>query len=114
MHDKENVIGYIYGKVGSTEFNFTVNQKNIRKFDYIYAPHKEGNMLAQVMNIEQHTDFKFDDAARLRVDDELPNFSSSLSAEAVYNRKPVTKSPGSAGFLNDRNCPFKTCFHDGG
>ena len=53
MQQKDGIVGFIYGEVGSTEFNFTVNNQGIRKFDYIYAPHKEGNMLAQVMDIKQ-------------------------------------------------------------
>ena len=62
MQQKEGLVGYIYGDVGSTEFNFAVNGHSIRKFDYIYAPHKEGNMLAQVMDLRQHSDLKFDEA----------------------------------------------------
>ena len=65
MQQKNDVIGVIYGNVGSTEFNFTVNGHNLRKFDYITAPHKEGNMLAQVMDITQHSDLKFQDAKNI-------------------------------------------------
>ena len=46
MQQKNDVIGVIYGNVGSTEFNFTVNRQGLKKFDYITAPHKEGDMLA--------------------------------------------------------------------
>ena len=37
MQEKEDVIGYIYGDVGSTEFNFAVNGQNLKKFDYIFC-----------------------------------------------------------------------------
>lgn len=42
MQHKGDVIGFIYGDVGSNEFNFVVNGQDVRKFDYIFAPHKEG------------------------------------------------------------------------
>jgi len=79
---KEGVVGYIYGNVGSTEFNFAVNGHNIRKFDYIYAPHKEGQMLAQVMDIKQHSDLNFEDAAVLLNSEERPMIKTKVSAIA--------------------------------
>ncbi len=82
MQQKEGIVGYIYGDVGSTDFNFAVNGQNIRKFDYIYAPHKEGNMLAQVLDIRQHSDLKFDDATSIMKGEEVPNFKSKVSAYA--------------------------------
>ena len=69
MQRKDGIVGYIYGDVGSTEFNFVVNGQKIRKFDYIYAPHKEGNTLAQVMDIKQHSNLKFEDATSLRFEE---------------------------------------------
>ncbi len=82
MQDKEDVAGYIYGNVGSTEFNFAVNDHNIRKFDYIYAPHKEGEMLAQIMDITQHSDLKFEDATALMSEEERPSIKTKVSAFA--------------------------------
>ena len=82
MQQKDSTVGFIYGDVGSTEFNFTVNSHNIRKFDYIYAPHKEGDMLAQVMDIKQLSDLKFEEAANLTSNDELPYIKNKVSAFA--------------------------------
>ena len=82
MPQKEGVVGYIYGDVGSTEFNFAVNGQGIRKFDYIYAPHKEGNMLAQVMDLRQHSDLKFEEATSLMNTGEIKDISSKVSAFA--------------------------------
>jgi len=82
MQQKEGIVGYIYGDVGSTEFNFAVNGQGIRKFDYIFAPHKEGNMLAQVMDIKQHSDLKFEDATTLMNSEERPLIRSKASAFA--------------------------------
>mgnify|MGYP006281024007 CR=1 FL=1 len=82
MQHKEDVAGYIYGNVGSTEFNFAVNDHNIRKFDYVYAPHKEGEMLAQIMDIKQHSDLKFEDATALMNEEEHPDIKTKVSAFA--------------------------------
>jgi DNA helicase HerA-like ATPase len=76
MLQEDKIIGVIYGNVGTTEFNFTVNGRNLRKFDYVTAPHKEGNMLAQVMNITQHSDLRFEDAKKLVHSDELSPIKS--------------------------------------
>ncbi len=62
---KKDIVGYIYGDVGSTNFNFAVNGQTLRKFDYIFAPHKEGNMLAQIMDIKEISDLKFEDATTM-------------------------------------------------
>ena len=62
MQQKNGSIGIIYGDVGSTEFNFTVDGHNLRKFDYVTAPHKEGYILAQVMDIKQYSDLRFQEA----------------------------------------------------
>ncbi len=97
MQQKEEVVGYIYGDVGSNEFNFAVDGRNLRKFDYIYAPHKEGNMLAQVMDIRQYSDLNFKDADTIMRSGELPNFSARLSACAdvigYRDRKGLLQSP---------------------
>jgi len=82
MQQKDNFVGVIYGDVGSTEFNFTVNGHNIRKFDYISAPHKEGYILAQVMDIKRYSDLKFEDATTLKSSGELPYIKSDVSAYA--------------------------------
>jgi len=82
MHQKENSVGVIYGDVGSTEFNFAVNGKDVRKFDYIAAPHKEGYILAQVMDIKGYSDLKFEDATSLKSSEEVPYIKSDVSAYA--------------------------------
>jgi len=97
MPEKQGIVGYIYGDVGSTEFNFAVNGSNLRKFDYIYAPHKEGNMLAQVMDIRQRSDLKFDDATLMTRGGELRPVNTSLSAFAdvigYRDKKGLLQSP---------------------
>ena len=97
MPEKPGVVGYIYGDVGSTEFNFAVNGQELRKFDYIYAPHKEGNMLAQVMDIRQRSDLKFDDATLMTRGGELRPVDTSLSAFAdvigYRDKKGLLQSP---------------------
>ena len=97
MQQKENIVGFIYGEVGSTEFNFTVNSQGIRKFDYIYAPHKEGNMLAQVMDIRQLSDLKFEEAISMTSDDEIPHIKNKVSAFAdvigYRDKKGLLQSP---------------------
>ncbi len=97
MQQNEGIVGYIYGDVGSTEFNFAVNGQNIRKFDYIYAPHKEGAMLAQVMDIKQHSDLKFEDATSIMKGEEIPNFKTKVSAFAdvigFRDKKGLIQSP---------------------
>jgi DNA helicase HerA-like ATPase len=99
MQQKEGVIGYIYGDVGSTEFKFAVNGQSLRKFDYIFAPHKEGSMLAQVLDIRQHSDLRFEDATTLMVREEAPIIKASLSAFAdvigYRDKKGLLQSPRS-------------------
>ena len=82
MQQKDDFVGVIYGDVGSTEFNFTVNNHSIRKFDYISTPHKEGYILAQVMNIKRYSDLKFEDALTLKNSEELQHIKSDVSAYA--------------------------------
>jgi len=97
--EKKDVIGYIYGDVGSTEFNFAVNGQNLRKFDYIFAPHKEGNILAQILDIKEISDLKFEDATMMLHSDELPTIKTSLSAFAdvigYRDKKGLLQSPKS-------------------
>jgi len=82
MQTEENdVVGYIYGNVGSTEFKFAVNSEHVRKFDYVYAPHKEGNMLAQILDIKQHSDLNFEDATTIMEQEERPHINTKISAE---------------------------------
>ena len=99
MQQREGIVGYIYGDVGSTEFNFAVNGHDLRKFDYIFAPHKEGNMLAQVMDIKQHSDLRFEDATGLMASQETPRVKASLSAFAgvigYRDKKGLLQSPRS-------------------
>ena len=99
MQQKEGIVGYIYGDVGSTDFNFAVNGQNLRKFDYIFAPHKEGNMLAQVLDIRQHSDLRFEDATGLMTSEERPTIKASLSAHAdvigYRDKKGLLQSPRS-------------------
>ena len=97
MQNKEGLVGYIYGDVGSTDFNFAVNGQNIKKFDYIYAPHKEGNMLAQIMDIREISDLKFADANTMIQGGEVPNVKTNLSAIAdvigYRDKKGLLQSP---------------------
>jgi len=82
QQQKDDIVGFIYGDVGSTNINFAVNDHNVRKFDYIYAPHKEGRMLAQIMDLTQHSDLKFEDAATLMKKEERPVIKTKVSAFA--------------------------------
>ncbi|MBN2603090.1 MAG: DUF87 domain-containing protein [Candidatus Thermoplasmatota archaeon] len=97
MLQKEDIIGFIYGDVGSTEFNFAVNGSKVKKFDYIFAPHKEGNMLALVMDIKQISNLKFEDASCITPEGELPEIESKLSAFAdvigYRDQRGVLQSP---------------------
>ncbi|RLI58693.1 MAG: hypothetical protein DRO67_10480 [Candidatus Asgardarchaeum californiense] len=82
MQPKNDGVGIIYGDVGSTEFNFTVDNHNLRKFDYVSAPHKEGYILAQVMDIKRYSDLSFEQAKTLKSTGELPYIDSKVSAYA--------------------------------
>jgi DNA helicase HerA-like ATPase len=99
MHQKEGIVGYIYGDVGSTDFNFAVNGQNLRKFDYVFAPHKEGSMLAQVIDIKQHSDLRFEDATGYMTSAEKPTIKASTSAFAgvigYRDKKGLLQSPRS-------------------
>ena len=97
MQQKSDVIGYIYGDVGSTDFNFAVNGHNVQKFDYIYVPHKEGNMLAQIMDMRQHSDLDFEEATTMLSGGERPQVKRSLSAYVEVigyrDKKGLLQSP---------------------
>ena len=99
MQQKEGIVGYIYGDVGSNDFNFAVNGQNLRKFDYVFAPHKEGSMLAQVMDIRQHSDLRFEDATGYMTSAEKPTIKASTSAFAgvigYRDKKGLLQSPRS-------------------
>jgi DNA helicase HerA-like ATPase len=101
MLQEDKIIGVIYGNVGTTEFNFTVNGRNLRKFDYVTAPHKEGNMLAQVMNITQHSDLRYEDAKKLVHSEEL---SPIKSWEAAF--VDVIGYRDKRGLLQSPRTPF--------
>ena len=101
MQQKNETIGIIYGDVGSTEFNFTVDGHNLRKFDYITAPHKEGYILAQVMDIKQYSDLKFQDAVTLNSNEEMPKIKSNVSAYA-----DVIGYRDRRGYLQSPRTPF--------
>lgn len=82
MQQKNNNVGIIYGDVGSTEFNFIVNGHSLKRFDYVTVPHKEGYILAQVMDIKRYSDLKFEDAITLKSTAEIPYIKSEVSAYA--------------------------------
>ena len=103
MQEKNNTIGIIYGDVGSTEFNFTVSERNIRKFDYVAAPHKEGYILAQVMDIKRYSDLKFQDAVTFKGTEDIPYIKSSVSAYA-----DVIGYRDNKGHLLSPRTPFET------
>jgi uncharacterized protein len=101
--EKKDIVGYIYGDVGSNEFNFAVNGQNLRKFDYIFAPHKEGNMLAQIMDLKEISDLKFEDAAMLMHSGETPHtIKTSVSAIA-----DVIGYRDNKGLLQSPRTPFR-------
>jgi DNA helicase HerA-like ATPase len=80
--EKNEFVGLIYGDVGSTKFNFTVDGRNLRKFDYVAAPHEEGYVLAQVMDIKGYSDLKFEDAITIKSNGSVPPIKSDVSAYA--------------------------------
>lgn len=79
---KNDFVGLIYGDVGSTKFNFTVDGHNLRKFDYVAAPHEEGYVLAQVMDIKGYSDLRFEDAITIKSNGSVPPIKSDISAYA--------------------------------
>jgi hypothetical protein len=54
----------------------------VRKFDYVSAPHKEGYILAQVMDIRRHSDLSFKNVRALKSASELSYVHSDLAAFA--------------------------------
>jgi DNA helicase HerA-like ATPase len=82
QQQKNESVGLIYGDVGSTKFNFTVDDRNLRKFDYVAAPHEEGYVLAQVMDIKGYSDLKFEDAITIKSNGSVPPVKSDISAYA--------------------------------
>ena len=106
MQDKPESVGIIYGDVGSTDFNFTVNSQKVRKFDYVTAPHKEGWVLAQVLDIKRFSDLKFHDASMLTSVGETRPIKSDVSAYA-----DVIGYRDSRGQLQSPRTPFDTGSH---
>jgi DNA helicase HerA-like ATPase len=101
---KKDIVGYIYGDVGSTNFNFAVNGQKLRKFDYILAPHKEGNMLAQITDLKEISDLKFEDATSMIHSGEISNtIKTSLSAFAN-----VIGYRDKKGLLQNPRTPFNS------
>jgi hypothetical protein len=82
QQEKNDFVGLIYGDVGSTKFNFTVDGRNLRKFDYVAAPHEEGYVLAQVMDIKGYSDLKFEDAITIKTNGPVVPIKSDVSAYA--------------------------------
>ncbi len=82
QQEKNDFVGLIYGDVGSTKFNFTVDGRNLRKFDYVAAPHEEGYVLAQVMDIKGYSDLKFEDAITIKTNGPVIPIKSDVSAYA--------------------------------
>ena len=76
-------VGLIYGDVGSTEFNFTVEDQNLKKFDYVALAHKEGYVLAQVMDIKRYSDLSYESIKALYGTGEIPkSINGDLAAHA--------------------------------
>lgn len=103
MQQKTNGVGIIYGDVGSTEFNFAVDGHNVRKFDYVAAPHKDGYILAQIMDIKRYSDLKFEDAIILKSSEEMPYVKGDVSAYA-----DVIGYRDKRGHLQVPRTPFET------
>jgi len=99
---KNDFVGVIYGDVGSTKFNFTVDANNLRKFDYVAAPHEEGYVLAQVMDIKGYSDLKFEDAITIKNNGSVPFVKSDVSAYAE-----VIGFRDSEGHLQAPRSPFQ-------
>jgi len=99
---KNDFVGLIYGDVGSTKFNFTVDGHTIRKFDYVAAPHDEGYVLAQVMDIKGYSDLKFENAITLKSNGALPPVKSDVSAFAE-----VIGYRDNEGHLQSPRTPFQ-------
>ncbi|MBE3138950.1 MAG: ATP-binding protein, partial [Thermoplasmata archaeon] len=104
QQQKNDFVGLIYGDVGSTKFNFTVDAHNLRKFDYVAAPHEEGYVLAQVMDIKGYSDLKFEDAITIKSNGSVPPIKSDVSAYAEVigfrdkeGRLQAPRSPFEAG-----------------
>ncbi|MBN1280862.1 MAG: DUF87 domain-containing protein [Candidatus Thermoplasmatota archaeon] len=102
--EKNDFVGLIYGDVGSTKFNFTVDGHSLRKFDFVAAPHKEGYVLAQVMDIKGYSDLKFEDAITIKSNGSVPQIKSDVSAYAevigyrdAEGRLQAPRSPFEAG-----------------
>ncbi|RLF43121.1 MAG: hypothetical protein DRN18_00915 [Thermoplasmata archaeon] len=75
--------GLIYGDVGSTKFSFIVEDPSLQRFDYISVYHKEGVVLAQVVDIKRYSDLSYESIKALYGKDKTPKYvESDLSAKA--------------------------------
>ncbi|HEC81626.1 MAG TPA: DUF87 domain-containing protein [Thermoplasmatales archaeon] len=75
--------GLIYGDVGSTRFNFTVEDQSLQKFDYVAVAHREGYVLAQVTDIKRYSDLSYESIKALYGRNGVPTVvESDLSAHA--------------------------------
>ena len=76
--------GLIYGDVGTTRFNFIVEDPTLQKFDYISTYHKEGTILAQVTEIKRISDLPYESIKALygNGDNSPKRIESSLTARA--------------------------------
>ncbi|RLF29662.1 MAG: hypothetical protein DRJ99_03425 [Thermoplasmata archaeon] len=99
-------IGLIYGNVGSTEFNFTVENPDLKKFDYIAVPHKDcGVVLAQVMDIRCFSDFSFDDAKSL-LNNDLEGLNVKIEGDLSAHAN-VIGYRDAKGYLQTPRRPFE-------
>ncbi|HEC95333.1 MAG TPA: DUF87 domain-containing protein [Thermoplasmatales archaeon] len=81
--EMEKPAGLIYGDVGSTKFNFTVEDQTLQKFDYVAAAHREGYVLAQVTDIKRYSDLSHESIRALYGQNNTPKvIESDLSAHA--------------------------------
>ena len=104
MQQNNDTVGIIYGDVGSTEFNFTVDGHNLKKFDFIAAPHDEGYVLAQVLDIKGYSDLKFQDAVSLintgvqqTIKSDISAFAGVIGFRDKEGRLQVPRTPFEAG-----------------
>ncbi|MCD6467694.1 MAG: DUF87 domain-containing protein [Thermoplasmata archaeon] len=79
----EQPAGLIYGDVGSTSFNFTVEDQTLQKFDYVAINHREGYVLAQITDIKRYSDLSYESIKALYGKNGVPTVvESDLSAHA--------------------------------
>ena len=96
--EMEKLVGLIYGDVGSTKFNFTVEDQSLQKFDYVALTHREGYVLAQVSDIKRYSDLSYDSIKALYGKNNIPKIvGGDLSAHAEVigyrDERGVLQSP---------------------